>query len=704
MEKTNLNFNTVKTNLDDKKNIIVKNNFIDTNNYVKQNLFAKTQKSENIQDEEIQENQEYLTNQRSRLITKQDYNLNEYTRRKVVNISNSNQQYKITRINVDSRYREKNPKNILESVQHFLPENPLYFQKDSNYLTIFDPNHGYNFDDKIILKNLTIDTNTIKIAFEKDSYFVRVEYENHNLDPLSKYLILIENFLGNSQNNTIFDNVPVNYINKIHNIYFKSDTDEATNDYFYIKINIKPVVNNNTLVNSKLYSLNGVPLNNINSDYPININQSQSSLTIINIISKDYYQVALSSSATIGLNDNSNISILSGLTGVGGRNIIISKIIDVIEGFPDANHFKYNLGRNFNKVKKIRLISSEIPNTEKIIKKYPLQKQNNLLYWQNVDDGEVIYNIEITPGNYTLDELGSEIQSQVISIPRQNQINVNSTKIIYLNDHFATISLVQTSNKFEISYYTTVILSQAIKKSTYTFPDGFDRIIVNHPNHKLNNADTILIQNAISTEQIPESALNGTFKLENVIDSDNYQIKLDKYNKNTSKTVTGGGDAIKVLTPLQSRLLFDKAGTIGKLLGFRNVGEYNAVTIYNKKLTNYTEYELDSNLNTLGINTGDIISNTLLNFNGDNYVYLTLNYIFKDSIDIRGIKNIFAKLLLSGDPNTVIYNDFIQIGQEFSDAIASLGEIEFFFYTPDGELFDFNNIDVSFTIELFEEI
>jgi hypothetical protein len=85
-------------------------------------------------------------------------------------------------------------------------------------------------------------------------------------------------------------------------------------------------------------------------------------------------------------------------------------------------------------------------------------------------------------------------------------------------------------------------------------------------------------------------------------------------------------------------------------------------------------------------------------------MYLTLNYIFKDSINIRGIQNIFAKLLLSGDPNTIIYNDFIQIGQEFIDPIASLGEIEFFFYTPDGELFDFNNIDVSFTIELFEEI
>jgi hypothetical protein len=100
----------------------------------------------------------------------------------------------------------------------------------------------------------------------------------------------------------------------------------------------------------------------------------------------------------------------------------------------------------------------------------------------------------------------------------------------------------------------------------------------------------------------------------------------------------------------------------------------------------------------------DLISNLLLNFNGYNYVYLTLNYIFKDSINIRGIQNIFAKLLLSGDPNTVIYNDFIQIGEEFLNTIISLSELEIFFYTADGLLYDFNNINVSFTIELFEEI
>ena len=702
MEKTNLNFSTVKTNLDEKNNRLIKNNFIDTNNYTKQNLH---QKKDN-QNESTNNNStdEYLTNQRSRPTNSNGSDLSEYTRRKLVPITTSSEKYKTTRINIDSFYRNKYPKNILDSNQHFLSNNPFYFQIGSNLLTIYDPSHGYSYGDNIIIKNITVVLQNAKITFEKDNYYVRIELDNHNLNPLYNYIVLINNFVGNNTNNTIFDNININYINKIQNVYFTDGINIATNNFFYIKINIKPITNNNSLCDINLYALNGIPLSNINSDYPISINQAQSSLNITNIISQDYYQVTLSLKATIGLTNNINLISLQSATGVGGSDIIISKIVSVIEGFPDANHFKYSLGRNFSHVRKIRLLSTEIPNTEKMIRSSPISKQNNLLYWQNVDDGLIEYMISITEGNYSINDLATEIQAQVVATPRQGQLNVNTSRIIYLNDHFATVNINQNNNKFEISYYTTVILTQAITKSTYTFSDGFVRIIVNHPNHKLNSGDTIFINNAVDTEAIPSTAMNGTFSIEAIINVDNYQIKLAKFNVSTFNAATGGGDAINILTPLQTRLLFDRVGTIGNLLGFRNVGDYNAITIYSKKISNIIEYELDSNLNTLGIKNSSIINSTLLNFNGDNYIYLTLNYIFKDSIDIQGIKNIFAKLLLSGNPNTVIYNDFIQIGEEFLNTIISLSELEIFFYTADGLLYDFNNINVSFTIELFEEI
>ena len=711
MEKTNLNFSTVKTNLDDKKNLLVKNNFIDTNNYVKQNIYTNSVNTQNNNSSNPQENTEYVTNVRSKPLDNSSTNLNDYSRRKIIPITNNNEKFKITRLNIDSRYREQKPKNMLNSVQHILPENPLFFQANSNLLTIYDPNHGYNFNDKIILMNLTVNVDTVRIVFEKNSYYVRVEYNNHNLNPSYNYMILISNFIGNSQNNTMFDNIPINYINKIQSIYFSNGTDTANGNYFYIKINILPINNNNSIVDTKLFSLNGIPINNINSNYPININQLQSSLTISNIISKDYYQVSLNVVATIGTTnsngqpDNTSLQTLRNNIGLGGADIMISQIVDVIEGFPDSNNFKYNLGKNFKHVNKIRLLSSEVPSTEKIIKSYPLEKQNNLLYWQNVADGDTIYSINITPGNYSATDLANQIQTEILKVPKNNTAsNINTSKIIYLNDHFATVSITQNTNTFAISYYTTVILTKGIVKSTYTYADGFTRIIVTCPNHNLNDNDTILIQDAITTERIPDTALNGQFSVESVVDQDNIQIKLDKFNSDTAVTATGGGDAIKLLIPLQTRLLFNVPGTIGNILGFRNVGDYNAVTIYSKALSNVSEYELDSNLNSVGINTSDIVSSTVLNFNGYSYIYLCVNYIFKDSVDINGIKNIFAKLNLSSGSNTITYNDFIQIGQEFLDPIISLSEMQFSFYTPDGLLYDFNNINVSFTIELFEEM
>jgi len=702
-EKTNLQFSTIKTNNDATNNNFVKNNFLDTNNYAKQNLYELKQKNKEFLNEKSDNDYGYLSNQRSKSITTSSENLDTYTRRKIMPITHSDENFKITRVNVDSTYREQFPKNILDSVQHYLTPNPFYFKKNSNLLTIYDPNHNYIYGDNIILQNLTVPSVNCRIDFEKNSSFLKIEYLNHNLNPNNTYLILLQNFLGNNTNNTLFDNISINYINKIQTVLFTNGKDVADNDYFYININILAQNNNNSTVNASLDSLNGVQLNYINSNYPININQLQSSLTIINVLSNDYYQVALGSNATVGLENNTNPSVLQSTQGVGGRDIVISQIVDVIEGFPNSNTFKYNLGRTFTNIKRIRLLSTEIPNTQKMIRSSPIAKKNNILYWQNIDDGDYIYSVEITPGNYTTDTLATGIQTNINTVPRVNQNNTNTATIIYLNDHSVNVIIDQNTNVFSISFFTTIILSGSITKSTYTFTDGFNRIIVDHPEHKLNAGDSVVIANAIDTESIPASALNGTFTIESVIDTDHYQIKLNKYNNSSTIAVTGGGQAITLLKPLLTRLLFNYPNTIGTLLGFRNVGDYNAITVYSKTISNTSSYDLDLNLNSLGIAQVDTISNTLLNFNGDNYIFLTINYIFKDSIDTNGIKNIFAKLLLSGNLDYVIYNDFIQIGEEFLEPIASLSEIEFSFYTVDGNLFDFNNINVSFTIEIFED-
>jgi len=294
MENTNLNYTPTKTNLDDNNNIYVKNNFVDTNNYVNQNIHKLKENKKYSTEKNDEKNEEYMMSQRARNIMSAVNPINDTLRKKVNPISES-ERYKITRINVDSRYREKNPKNILESVQHILPENPLYFQNNSKFLTIHDPKHGYNYDDKIVLQNLSVTFTQQKLVFDIGSYYIKVEYENHNLNPSNSYLVLIDSFIGNNTNNTLFDNILVNYINKIQNVYFSNETQTADNNSFYIKINVTPILNNTAIVNVRLFAYNGIPLNQINSNYPININQTQSYLTISKIISSDYYQVTLNS-------------------------------------------------------------------------------------------------------------------------------------------------------------------------------------------------------------------------------------------------------------------------------------------------------------------------------------------------------------------------------------------------------------------------
>ena len=95
MEKTNLNFSTVKTNLDDKKNLLVKNNFIDTNNYVKQNIYTNSVNTQNNNSSNPQENTEYVTNVRSKPLDNSSTNLNDYSRRKIIPITNNNEKFKI---------------------------------------------------------------------------------------------------------------------------------------------------------------------------------------------------------------------------------------------------------------------------------------------------------------------------------------------------------------------------------------------------------------------------------------------------------------------------------------------------------------------------------------------------------------------------------------------------------------------------------
>jgi len=62
--------------------------------------------------------------------------------------------------------------------------------------------------------------------------------------------------------------------------------------------------------------------------------------------------------------------------------------------------------------------------------------------------------------------------------------------------------------------------------------------------------------------------------------------------------------------------------------------------------------------------------------------------------------NIFAKILLNGEPGTRLFNTFVNTPQFLYTPITQLYKLDLAFYSPDGSLYDFNGVEHSFTLKV----
>ena len=74
-----------------------------------------------------------------------------------------------------------------------------------------------------------------------------------------------------------------------------------------------------------------------------------------------------------------------------------------------------------------------------------------------------------------------------------------------------------------------------------------------------------------------------------------------------------------------------------------------------------------------------------------------------ESLSTNNVSGVFAKLLLSDSPGSILFNQYIQLAEFLNKPIKTLNELEFKFYSPSGSLYEFNGIDHSFTLEIYEE-
>lgn len=618
--------------------------------------------------------------------------------------------YKSVRINIDSTFRKKIPMHILNNKIFSLPKNPLTFFDNSRVVSIKCPNHNLTIEDKIILKNVVGENfyDNIKLTFYKESNYVKIELDTviHNIfssDKLSNDLfVTIRGISGITSTNNFLNNVPINLLNKTHKIFLtKSNTEvpDPNRKYFYIQIPVSAELSNPTfIVPSKgvsfvFQNIGNIHINEINADYPITFNNSQGEINIFEIIDDNNIKINLKKECT---RDISN---------TGGDNITLIQILSTATAYPNSNNYKINLGVNLSNVEYIKLISTEIPNSDKIIRDFPESRRNNKVYWEIAEDGDILYELEITPGNYGAPCLAEEIAMQWNKVTRQLR-TTTSTSSTKSNLNRVTVTIDTLTNIVTFYAFSVYTLSMAITRSKAEFPDGLKRVIVAHPNHGLSPGDQITIEGALSTDTIPRASLNSTFTIESLIDANQYVIVIPSHNSNTSE-VTFGGGSINVLTPVKFRLFFDRPGTVGNLLGFRNVNTKTAISPFATSVSNNMAYELDYFVNEVGIQIGNDsytkVTNNILQLYGDNYIILTCDAI-QDDVKVGKLDNQLAKLFLSKPPGEVIYNQFAQLNYHLKKEKTNISELEFSFSYPDGIPYDFNGLDHSFTLEIFTRL
>jgi len=163
---------------------------------------------------------------------------------------------------------------------------------------------------------------------------------------------------------------------------------------------------------------------------------------------------------------------------------------------------------------------------------------------------------------------------------------------------------------------------------------------------------------------IPLSVLNGEYHYINVIDKDNYMIRLE--HNSATETITAGGENVVVSSSRH---------------GFK-----------------------DSQSNTFnGNKDGTLFKNTSVE--GENYTLLTSPGI--ETVHTTGrkrVSDIFAKLLLSDPPGNMIFNSFISAPKIFNPPLSSMREIQLDVIRKDGYPYNMQDSNYSLSMSIIESV
>jgi hypothetical protein len=413
--------------------------------------------------------------------------------------------------------------------------------------------------------------------------------------------------------------------------------------------------------------------------------------------------------------------------------------------WPKPNHYQVTLSRPFTNIKRVTIVSSEIPNTEQLVRATPPTRANNRIFWQNEDDGNVVYVASVSPGNYDAQTFQAEIQTQMNAVKRTGTNNPHEF-IVSID----SVSEICTFSQAKTSYILTPFSCSA----------GSSLITVNHPNHGFADKQKVTVKNAVAFGGINQAWINRE-QVISVVDVNTYTFEIGA--EPTMNAVNGGGNSVNVSFGLKFKLLFAEEGTVASLLGFERKDTEFGLLHSNTSIVNTVNIEsiipgmsnlatirtqvmhglttgarvymeqvvgtdsdnvlndpagyictiLDAYRFTIPVflvqranpDTGIVVIRTLtqpVNLQPQSYILLT-SPILGVMANTGVVRNIFAKIQLAGPVGTTMYNSHNASPVVFEEAFLPLLEkVEFKFVTDKNELYEFNSVDHSFTIEIVE--
>jgi hypothetical protein len=698
---------------------------------------------------------------------------------------NFNARLHTTYLHVDSGSRTTVPLLVTEN-ETTLSSNPLTFTSASinigitsttqNLITANYSNNNLKAGDRIILNNISTSSISMNsnynfgvnlgytVVFTQNSFSVAfvAQFNSTPSTPIfnpnfsvgngisfttlqnydtSKLFVNISGFTVNPSTGTpTVGNIPINFLNGVHRVYFTNPdytiyngvTTYTADTLINIPVNgtvssitgfyiLLPTRFNgsqptyNMVINMQFRYIGGIPLNELNAEFPIDENHTLG-----------YQTVYSASSSVVNIAINTIPYYFSSGTNAppisfGGSGVYISKVTKIETGYNSPSAYQITLPRTIQHVIMAKMIDSAFPNTLYSFSGNPLS-QNNKIYWQNLDDGDVTYSTLIPPGNYDATSLSAVFLSQVNTISRQNitQFAIGTT---YTPLNYMTMVVNTNTNDVTISAFKYAKLTKPVKGFNPPIPltgDGTPpyTVTIFQASHGLYVGNKITLSGLISTGGVPASVLNGVHTITNIPNGDNYEFVIDAFNLNDPpRTDTGGGYGATAYVPIFFKLLFTYSDTLGNQLGFRNVGKSTSITPYNTVISNNDAY-----LNETVITDNDgfkyimdqsgnkqLLKCNALKFNGDtNPKILTDDYIYMYINEFRNITNVgalsnpkkfFAKINMSGLIGAMLYNTFSSFPAILYDPV-NIDFLNISFLNKFGASVDFNGVEHSYMLEI----